>query len=293
MSTRIERIFQKARVTLADKDGERWTDEDLLLLLDEAHKDFCRQTQLLAGRVELPIVVGNAYLELPDDIWLITRATYDGERLPIITYTDLDHMTFVHRFKDFGINVGSDWEDDTGRPEAILYDRRNLNELRIYPIPDESIVEAEYTFADNPDVGFVGSGRLGVTVGIDDYSFDSEFGVVVNTYEPDIEREFYETRFGVVTDISENSGLIKLYYVKMPETILTVDDELQTPAMFDEALKFYIIAHAFMNDINAEYQQKGTQQLAFYERELKIGQKTEARDGTRTGTMSTNYRRVF
>lgn len=293
MTTRIERIFKNARVTLADKDKQRWSDEDLLLLLDRAHKDFCRQTQILSGRVELPLVVGNAYFDLPDNVWLITRALYAGKLLPILSHTDIDHCSMTHRFRDFGIDTGSAWEEDTGSPQAILYDRRNLQECKVYPIPDKSIVQAEYTFADNPDVGFVGSGNLGVVVGIDDYSLSSEFGVVVDTYEPTIDREYYETRFGVVSNITENDGIIKLYYVRIPDTLETVEDELETPAMFDDALCFYVIGHAFMNDLNAEYQQKGAQQLTFYEREVLVGKSTETRDGTRTGTQHTNYRRVI
>ena len=38
MATRIEKILKSARVTLADKNGERWTDADLISILDEGHK---------------------------------------------------------------------------------------------------------------------------------------------------------------------------------------------------------------------------------------------------------------
>lgn len=352
MATRIEDILRLARITLADQDKQRWSDDDLLAFLNEAHIDFATETELLAGRVEIPVEINNPYFTLPDEVWLITRVLWDTKKLPIISHTELDTRQTIYRLRDFGLQPTDSWESDKGQPEAFLYDRRNQNEGKLYPIPDESIVTSTYTFADrfnvitednitslvgvytgedpvSMDFGvasdsitgqfedeysspfgfydassvsvgvngagdeFVGNGLLGVTIGIDDYTFSSPFGVVVNTYDPQITREFYNSDFGVVSGITENTGILYIYYVKVPNSITQLTDSLATSPMWDKALKYYVIGHAFLVDIDAEYQAKGMEQLQLYERELLKAKKTEQRDGTRAGEFKTDYRRVI
>ena len=137
--TRIERILKGCRVTLADRNGETWTDDDLLTILNEGHKDLCRHSQILKGRFDLALELGKVYYTLPDDVWMLQRVTYDNEPLPLVSHSYLDASQVVNRARDFGLDLcRSDWESDEGEPEAILYDKRNVNEIKVYPIPDAS-----------------------------------------------------------------------------------------------------------------------------------------------------------
>ena len=351
MSTRIEEILRLARITLADQDKQRWSDDDLLAFLNEAHIDFATETQLLAGRVEIPVTIGDPYFDLPEDVWLITRVLLGTTNLPLVSHTELDYRQTISRLGDFGLTPSDEWEADKGQPAAFLYDRRNQHEGKLYPVPDESLVTTSYIFADrfnilyqdiindalgvytgedsvdsafgvagssatglyiddyDSDFGiysdssvtvgvngagdeFVGNGLLGVTVGIDNCTFNSDFGVVASTYEPGIIREFYSSDFGVIADMSENTGILYIYYVKCPQSIVSVLDTLDTSPMWDKALKYYVVGHAFLVDIDTEYQSKGMEQLQLYERELLKAKKTERRDSTRAGQFNTDYRRV-
>lgn len=291
MATRIEQIISAARVTLADKDAQRWSDDDLLLLINEAHQDFATETELLSGRVQIPLTIGDPYFTLPDDVYLVTRVLWGDTLLPIVSHTELDRHAILHKLSDFDIYTSDTWETDEGEPQAFIYDRRNMSEGKVYPIPDESIITSSYTFEDRGE--FVGDGRLGVTVAIDDYTANSVYGVIGDIYEPDVQLELFNSVYGVLAGVSETTGVIHIYYVKVPDDLVTVEDSLATPPLFDKALKYYTIGHAFLNDIDTEYQAKGTQQLQLYERELLKAKHVEQRDGTRAGQMSTDYRKVI
>lgn len=345
MATRIQNILADARITLADPGAQRWSDANLLRLLNEAQKDFASETQLLAGRIEIPLTIGDPYFTLPDNVWLVTRVLWGTELLPVISHMELDRLNTLNSLRDFELSPSLTWEADEGSPEAFLYDRRNVSEGKVYPIPDDSIVTTSYTFVDRvvdleegvfnniygitlsiddyvmlqdegvvTDVdetwlkdsygvvsalgdtreqGYVGDGVFGFTVAIDNYTMDSVYGIVATLYDPDVVLETFNSDYGVITDINETSAVMKIYYVKIPDDIESTDDALITPYMFDKALKYYVVGHAFLNDLDTEYQQKGAQQLQLYERELLKAKNTERRDGARTGTLSTSYRGAF
>lgn len=345
--TRIERILQQSRITLADKQKERWSDEDLISILSDGHQDLCRHSQILHGRVDLFLSVGEQYYTLPDDVWMLTRVTYDDRVLPLISHPDLDDRTLARFNIDYGLDItASDWETITGEPLAILYDRRNVNEIKVFPIPDESILEEGYAFKRplqneyelssvygivgdivgtifedtegvlesiedfdiNPDfgvttyvdafnldqpAGFDGDEVFGVTVGIDEYTLDSLYGVATSLYDPRIEEELLSSDYGVIVNIQENKARLRCYYLKVPDHLVDVDSDLLSPPMFDNALKYYVVGHAFMNDLSEEYQQKGAQQLQFYNREIELANKTSKRDATRASQYETGYRGAF
>lgn len=298
MATRIEKILKSARVTLADKQGERWTDADLISILDEGHKDLCRQTQILNGRADITLTIGDAYFTLPDDCWMLTRVTYEDKVLPLISHNDLDINTLARLNIDFGNQVAAgNWEAVEGLPQAIIYDKRNLLEGKIFPIPSAEISEFDYDFIRPEDrpIEFAGDELYGTVTSIDkpEYSLSSDFGVTTDLFDPSIKVEDFESDFGLVTGISEVNAVLKCYYVANPADLVDINSELATPYMFDTALKFYLVGHAFLNDLNQEYQQKGAQQLQFYQRELDIADKTSVRSGTRAGQFETNYRGAF
>jgi len=290
--TRIERILQSSRVTLADRDGDRWSDDDLILILSEGHKDLCRHSQILKGRYDIALEPGVVYYSLPEDVWLLQRITYNNAQLPLVSHSYLDATQIASSVRDFGININSQWEDDTGEPEAILYDKRNVGELKVYPIPDDSIYEDNYEFDFENNDGFYGDAAFGVLTELPPYTANSEFGVVSDLVDPFVNDSF-NSAFGVVTAVQDNKSRLTCYYIKQPPELTSVNDELLTPGMFDTALKYYVVGHAFMNDLNQEYQAKGAQQLGFYDRELRIAEKTNTRDSTRASQYDTPYRGAF
>jgi len=347
MATRVERILSNARLTLADPNKERWDDATLIAILNEAQIDFCQQTQMLHERVDVPIIIGNPYFNLPDDCWLLTRVLYDNSPLPLVTHHELDNVTMSRRFVDFGLpTAGSRWEVTKGEPQAIIYDRRNMLEGKVYPIPDRPIKDVAYNFVGTPsetfynidfygvasetfgatlldDFGVIASaGSLsediniipdygvaaaltiadevdtppdgfGIIVDITGYSFDSVYGSVVDLYDEDVATETFEDTFGFVDTVVEACSFLRCYYLKNPIDIVDETSDLDIPAMYDIALKFYLCGQAFMNDIDTAYQQKGAAQMMIYERHVKTAKKDSMRDFTRAGQFETTYRRGF
>jgi hypothetical protein len=348
--TRIEKILKMARITLADKEGQRWDDEDLVAILNEGQIDFAKETRMLHEHIDVPIIIGEAYFELPEDCWLLTRALYDGSPIPLVTHHELD-VSGGSRRSDFGIAIGDKWEQATGEPAAIIYDRVDMLQGKIYPIPDEPLSETDYTFIgsvtetfyvqpDNaiygivtategidmdligtygvlsslasltddvvltPDYGVqsaitmadelsMSAEGLGVVVDITGYDMGEAFGILVDLEASDIATEVFEDVFGLVETIVESSSCITMYYLRNPTAIEDVNSVISLPAMYDIALKFYVCGQAFLNDIDAAYQQKGAAQMMQYERHLKGAKKDSLRDFTQAGQYKTTYRSAF
>lgn len=280
MATRAELILLRARDMLADPfPGQRYDDLLLMRILDEGQKDFCRESQLLEGRVDVPLEVGSAYFELPSDCWLITRVNYRDRSLPFRTHNQLDNMDPPSWRTDFGLYPGTDWYKNTGRPLALVYDKRNLLECRVYPIPDSTILDTPYTL-DSP---------FGVLGDISDHTIDP-YGVLSGFEDVDIDIELLLPSEGVTESIVEGENSLKIFYVRNPKTIVSTTDELDIPEMYDTAMKNWVIGKAFLHDTDAKYAEKASSHLKMYDRILKTASYTEEVDGIRSGGMTTDYR---
>lgn len=383
MATRIQNILTRARDTLADPDGERWSDSRLLRLVSEAQEDIAKQSRLLKGQVTLSMEVGVHTYDLPEDVWLITRATFEDCVIQLFSYDNFDEQArkdilgdyqYHHYERHTGYNVGNPnyrldcWELETGpRIEALIYDRRNMQEIRVWPTPNEDISENDYTFQNAgyldpviyesdtpfgvwtdtvspdafaeilgvttdaqaidfiitdpegcngielvtdvtisspygvlgeiedqiPEVGFHGDEVMGVVVGIDDYTLDSVFGVSTDLYDPAISKEVFNSPYGVITGINESVGVVHIWYIRIPDALQTVEDDLELPTMFDTLIKHFVVAHAFDDDMDTRFQEKSQKALSYYQRDLAIAIKTDRQDGTRATQYNTTYRSAF
>jgi hypothetical protein len=310
MATRIENILLRARDTLADPRKERWSDERLIRLIDEGQKDIAKQTKLLKAQTELSMAVGQAVYALPEDLWLITRATFNDTEIGLTTYDVMDQQARTDSLRSKGYdgrarsrNYGSSdeytrymWELDTAAEVTnLIYDRRDQHEIRVYPIPNAAIAASQYTFATlNPDPDFVGEELLGVVTAIDDYTMNSVFGVVTDLYDPFVPIENFAQVLGVTTQVNESDAVVRLWYVKMPADVTSIDDDLEVSSMWDIALKFYVVGKALHDDLDERYRAMSADEFAMYNRELQVAQVTSNKDGVRSpNTNRTNYRSAF
>jgi len=311
MSTRIESILTRARDTLADPKKERWSDDRLLRLLDEAQQDVAKQSKLLKGTYDLSLVIGQAEYTLPDDIWLIVRATFDDYEIPLKSYdtmgeqarkSELSRSSSYGAERTLGYSVDLDssyrrfnWKVLEGSTmESLIFDNRNLQSIRVYPIPDAAIAQSAYTFENAGTVEYVGDELLGVSTSITDYTQNSVYGVITSLYEPAIETEIFDSVYGVVTGATESEVVVKIWYIKTPTALATLADDLELPRMFDVALKHYVVGHALRDDIDTQYREMGAESLALYERELQIARSTSSTNATKNAVNHTStYRGGF
>lgn len=355
MTTRIADILTRARDSLADPNKERWSDDRLLRLLDEGQKHFAREAKLLKATSIIHLFPDQATYTLPSDCWLITRACFKDIVIPLTSHERMDELD-------------SNWFTDTGSAvERLIFDQRLPEEIRTYPIVDDTYVEASYTFNNSgyldtvvytgdafgviteaedtlgivadtygvaTDFQFVDyiitdanscngislvtdgvmeseygvftdiidnirvvsfheDSVLGVSVGIDDFTAESPYGVITGLYSPDISVENFLSPYGVVTDISEAVGVLTIFYIRDPETIKYIDDELEIAYRWDTAMKFYVIGHALRDDLDASYRTLGNEALQFYNQELALAKKSDSTDSTRSTQYEISYRSPF
>lgn len=208
------------------------------------------------------------FYDLPDDLWLITRATFDSEPLPLLSYGQMDRDRHS-------------WEEDTGPGiEALVYNLRNVQEIRIYPIPNDDFPIEYYSIGSD----------FGVTTEFEDADVSDVFGVLSNIESTPGDTVTFDSVYGVVVDAYEGPQLV-IHYIRDPLTLLLTTDELEIPPMFDTALKHYVIGHAFLDDLDTENQNRGTASLAMYDNALNmLGNRTKERDATRSTQYQSKYR---
>ena len=344
--SRITDIIVRARDTLADASADRWSEERLLRLVSEGQEDLAKQTRLLKGQVDLDMVSGQHTYPLPTDMWMITRAAFESCSIELMTHHELDELVRTRTVnqtelyytrrgtntKDFSF-ANFCWElEEANEVEAIIYDRRNMDEVRVFPIPlgDADSMVVTSIVSGSETYPYTLEELLGVTVSIDidcdvveatdlfgvlsdvtiaqvieedtvfgivtDYSdgfiLSSLYGVITDVLEG-TDQYVIEPIYGVTTAMFVSIGKVHLWYIKLPPKLATVDDALSLPRMWDVALKYYVIAHAFDDDYDTKNEAKSAKALALYERELGVAKKTDAMDGVRASQYRTDYRGAF
>ena len=347
--SRISDILLRARDSLSDPKGQRWSDDRLLRLLDEAQKDIVRRAKLLRAKTTIYVIEGQHEYKLPDDVLAITRVLVDDHKVDFINHEELDE-------------VNPTWEIEQGSIKNIVIDRRNRHIIKTYRIPidvvklstysfvnagyleditylansdygilvdgEESdsftstcplddacgvtvdgkllvdvydadgnyIVQVEYDFDfQNGDYGLVGAitdlskdvgvrdSTYGFVSDLTDFEFISDYGIVTDIQDDDMDIENFNSEVGTITEITESESKLIVYYVKKPNTIASIYDELEIDSSFDAALKYYIVGKALRDDMDTMNRQVGNEELQFYTRELAEAVKDDMHDFVRTG----------
>lgn len=254
--SRISDIILRARDTLADPTGDRWSDDRLLRLIDEAQKDICRRAKLLRAKATLIVLEGKSIYQMPEDLLLLTRVLIDDKKIDFIDHEKLDELNET-------------WETEIGKIEYIVLDRRNRHILKTYRIPSVS-AENEYEFNDN----------FGIISNLTDFEFTSDFGILGNIVESGFEESIDD--YGIIYDMYESDS-ITIYYIKKPSNIALITDELEIDSSFDMAIKYYVVGKALRDDMDTQNRVVGNEELQFYTRELNEAMKDDLYDFVRTG----------
>lgn len=91
MQIRMEDVVKAVRARLGDSDGTGWSDERLMLLINQGQFDICATTNIYRSVVYLPLVNNKKLYLLPDNCFNITRIEYKDEILPIYSREDIDN----------------------------------------------------------------------------------------------------------------------------------------------------------------------------------------------------------
>jgi len=120
-------IVLKARLSLGDMEADRWSDDRLLDLVDEAQKDVCLNTHLYRKDAYIPLIVGQCIYDLPDDTLIVHRVQTLNQLLPFTT-------------KDMMDSKSLQWRDERAELiELVMKDSIPMNKIEVYPVPDGSM----------------------------------------------------------------------------------------------------------------------------------------------------------
>jgi len=268
---RISDIMVKVRDTLADDDGDRWDNNRLLRLIDEAQKDICRQAKLLRTKVDVDIFANQAIIDLPEDLLLLDRVLHQGDIVPLVSHLEMDRRS-------------DNWEADTGNKiTEIIYDKQSRHSIKVYPI-------LEVVDVDVYDI----NSEYGAITDISGLTNDSEYGILTSLTQGGI-IETFNSVYGVTTDISESSEFLTCYYLKKPITITDINQDIEIDDVFDNAIKYYVTGKALRDDMDTQNRVVGNEELKFYERELIEAIKDDVMDFTRGGNKqyTASYKGAF
>lgn len=283
MATRLEEIITRARDTLSDPNGERWSDARLIRLADDAQKLIAKHAKSLRSKVDVPLAALTAEYALPDAIpgavtvWTaaggavqltalpgalsyalppsinrITRALNElGAPIPVLTHDQADKL------------YGSAWEALVQSPmQALIFDKNDQSRLKVYPIPVETTPTEIST-----EIGNLNS-LYGITVA----------GGLESTYD------VMSSPFGVVVGVAQiTSTSFTLYFVRAPNPLLVITDNIELNQMYDMAMKFYIAGMALLDDNDAQSRSRGAEEIGFFNAELKGAKTDSSRDNMAGG----------
>ena len=262
---RIENILLRARDSLADQQKQRWSDERLLRLLDEAQKDTVRRAKLLRQEQIVFTHPNQDTYDLPSDLMLLTRVLVEGKPLTFITREELDELEPY-------------WESKEGTPTHVVIDRDSRRVLRVYPKPsDFDELEWDWQFTQIGPHLYTDA-AFGEIVSVEGMDVDT-FGVVTEVEGMDV------NIYGVVSDMLEYGGKATIYYLRKPKEINSIQDELEIDDIFDSAIKYYIVGKALRDDQDTMNRAVGNEELQFYYRELREALNDDSRDFIRAGSV--------
>lgn len=243
--SKVKDVLITIRDSLSDF-GDRWTDERLIRLIDEAHKIIIIRLKLrrASAFALLTTLKSNTIIILPSDVAVTTRVSFEGGKVPFTTFEELD--------KRFGR-----WENDIGKiPIFIIHDRHNRRELMIYP-QLTNLIEDVYIL----------NTTLGIVTDISTFTNNTEFGIVTDIEAIDLNEDFFNTIFGIITAIVEQSD-IRVYYAQKPDTLINLTDEILIDNEYDSAIKHYTVGMALRDDKDTQNRAAGAEELQLFDAKL-------------------------
>ncbi len=264
----IATFITKVRHTIGDSKATKYTDERLIDLINEGMTDIVKEANIFRSSTNILVENGITAYKLPDDVYFLTRVTQDDSVIPFYSYEEMDTK--------FGA-WESDVESDT--ISAVVYDQQNMNEVTTYPELN-GIGGTYFKLPDGTSVSLE-EGTQGPVTFVEGTGTDHT--VVVDQDD---------ANYGALVSISYDWFPIKIQYVKKPNTILTVGDDVELDDLHIPVLKYYVSGTVLFDDDRAENTQKGTVLLGKYKDLVKEMKNKSMRNFHRVNR-STSYRTPF
>lgn len=250
MGTRVENIITKARRILSDKNATRWTNDDLVDLLNEGLEQFVRNAKLLKKRKYLPLENDVSLYDLSGVASSIFRVQYLNKAIPSKLSAEMDRRD-------------AEWEDTTGEEvECVIFDTYKSCKFKIYP---KITADGADIYSANSNYG----GLIDVTVTDDVTLLDNVADIAVDV-----------TKYLVIFMIGKPTVL----------TYASVDDDVELDEDFDEAMVAYIAGQSLIYDQDTKSKELALVQLGIYDSLLQQARSKEAMNSNTVTEYTTEYR---
>jgi hypothetical protein len=285
---RIADILTKARDSLSDASADRWSNDRLLRLVDEAQKDIAVRTNLLRRFYEVPIILHQNTYELPDEATDLIRALV-ANAATVATDTENPRAPIPIRSHSQMDDMDPDWEETQGDGiEYIIFDKQNARFFKIYPIPTVADAISDHTV----DTDF------GVTTTVSGDTISSVYGVVSGVTVSAVLTATFSSPFGVISEMQSYITSLKVYYYRKPATIDTysaIDNtqHLEIEDTWDKAIKHYVVGMALRDDKDTQNRAIGNDELSLYEGQLKLAFAKSSKNHTQNEQRSVTYNDGF
>ncbi len=249
--SRVTSILDKARLILGDKAKTRWTDQDLLVLLNEGLLNFITQTETLKLRSFVTIENYISLYDMSPYAISINRVDYLNSVLTTKSYEQMDKLDRT-------------WIDTTGSiPKYVIFNKLKANQFKIYP-------KIASGMADIVTANSV-YGAL-IDISVDEGLFTSPVLTVTEDDIPLYLMVYYIGKPRVVT-------------------ISSLDSEVDIDSMYDIAMSAYIAGQALSFDQDSLSRELSAFQLSIYNGYAAKAFTKEAENNNNFESYITEYRR--
>ncbi|MCI4437078.1 MAG: hypothetical protein JHC33_09755 [Ignisphaera sp.] len=257
--SRTADIITRARDALSDPRKERYSDERLYRLIDEAQTTIARFARTLRKEIFLPVYPGIADYVMPDDCYLVTRVSYEQRALELKSHEEMD-------------KINASWEEETDtEPKYVLFDKHTPGKFKIYPKVDYT--PADYGLVPTIDVPQFGT-LYGQNVGL---------SLILSTFvNGELVQASLAENTGMLQTITDN-GYLHVRYIYRPSKVsATVEPEV--PEMFDKAIKHYVVGAALRDDRETQNRAMGNEEMQLFSEELQLAKRFDTVDNTAINT---------
>ena len=252
----VNDIVSVVRRRLGDMNGERWSDDQLILYTSMCQTDICIFTNYDKKIRLLAVYEGIEAYKLPPEIIRLERVEFAGYQVPMYSRYDID----------------------SGKVRYPLVVKDDL---------PRNILEFRYT-ATTPGIDTKWVSGLeniyGVTSQVDWSTLLDKYGVVSDIDLDIMPDELPPNRLGYLT----------LFYSAIPEEVTTLDEELILPNIWKMAFIHYVCGMALGDDNDANNIERGEIELKKYQRMLQEIFIHQAKDATTNykDKLQTRYRTI-
>ena len=226
-------IIQKVRYTISDPNSERWTDNRLLSLLNDALLDLALTTRLYNAVKFLQLFKNSAIYSLADIAIKIERVEYLDKPLEKFSYRLMDE-TF-----------GANWQtEESDTPTHIAYDLRKSAEFKVYPIPT--------------------LGAVNTTIS------NSNFGIITDINYEDVQVVIGEGSGDI--DAPNLVNYLKVYYIAEPVKLTALTDTLDPviDRTMLSTLAHYVAGMALRDNMDTQNRAMANEEIALYENKKQM-----------------------